>query len=409
MFYDTPMTATLESRRSLVLEHVPRATEIRRDLHKHPELGYAETRTSGIVADELAKLGIQVKTGLARGTGVLGYLPATTANPASAKTVGLRADMDALPILEETNLPYTSTTSGIMHACGHDGHTATLLGAAAVLANTEHRPHNVLFVFQPAEEGGAGGKAMCEDGALDGSAIGTPVDIMHGLHGWPEIETGVVAVRNGAMLASTDEFRLTIHGKGGHAAYPHLCVDPIVISAKIIDALQAVASRLVAPTESVVVTVSFIHAGKAVNVIPDSVQMGGTLRSLTDDVRQRASERIRGIVTGVALAMGGSAEIDWHVGYPVTFNDERATDRVRTVVRESFGESMLVERSTPTMGGEDFSYYSQLVPASFSFVGLRPPERTSAPGLHTPTFDFNDDALPKTIELMTALAVAEIE
>jgi len=402
------MTATLESRRSLIRDCTPRATEIRRDLHKHPELGYAETRTSSIVADELTRLGITVKTGLAGGTGVLGYLPATTTDPASAKTVGLRADMDALPILEQTDLPYASTNNGIMHACGHDGHTATLLGTAAVLANTAHRPHNVLFVFQPAEEGGAGGKAMCEDGALDGSALGTPVNIMHGLHGWPEIETGVVAVRNGPMLAATDEFRFTILGTGGHAAYPHLCVDPIVISAKIIDALQTVASRLVAPTDSVVVTVSFINAGSAVNVIPDSVKMGGTMRTLTDDIRQRAGERVREIITGIASAMGGRAEIDWHTGYPVTFNDEKATDRVRTVVREIFGESKLVERDAPTMGGEDFAYYSQLVPASFSFVGLRPPEQSTSPGLHTPTFDFNDGALPKTIELMTALAMADV-
>jgi amidohydrolase len=402
------MRVTIESKRELIDTCAERAVEIRRDLHRYPELGYEETRTSKVVSDELERLGIEHRAGLARGTGVLGFIPATTGDPAGAKTVGLRADMDALPILEATDLPYASANEGVMHACGHDGHTSILLGAAAALAGMAERPNNVVLVFQPAEEGGAGAKAMVEDGALDGSVLGRPVDVMHGLHGWPEIEAGVVAVRNGPMLASTDEFTFTINGQGGHAAYPHLCVDPIVISAKIIDALQTVASRLVAPTDSVVVTVGHIHAGEAVNVIPDRVVMGGTMRSLNDDVRRRAGERVRELVTGIALSMGGSADIDWHVGYPVTHNEPGATDRLRNVVRETFGESMLLERPTPTMGGEDFAYYSQVVPSSFCFLGLRPPERTSYPNLHTPGFDFNDGVVGKGIELMVGLGVSGV-
>mgnify|MGYP006431080231 CR=1 FL=1 len=402
------MTATIDSKGNGLDSCASRAIQIRRDLHTHPELGYEETRTAGIVAEELARLGIETRTGLAGGTGVLGFLPATSGDPARAKTVALRADMDALPIAEATDLPYASANTGVMHACGHDGHTSILLGAAAALAGMADRPNNVLLVFQPAEEGGAGGKRMCEEGALDGSAIGRPVDVMHGLHGWPEIEAGTVAVRDGAMLASTDEFEFTIHGTGGHAAYPHLCVDPIVIAAKIIDALQTVASRLIAPTDSVVVTVGSIHGGTARNVIPESVTMSGTMRALTDETRRRAGERVREIATGIALSMGGSADIDWHVGYPVTQNDPGATDRLRRVVRETFGEPMLLERSAPTMGGEDFAYYSQRVPSSFCFLGLRPPERASYPNLHTPAFDFNDDVIPTGIELMVGLAMGPV-
>jgi len=402
------MTATIESKGNGLESCARRAIEFRHDLHTHPELGYEETRTAGVVARELERLGIEARTGLAGGTGLLGFLPATVADPDGAPTVGLRADMDALPIAEATDLPYASSNQGVMHACGHDGHTAILLGAAAALASTEHRPNNVLFVFQPAEEGGAGGKRMCEEGALDGTAIGRPVDVMHGLHGWPEIEAGIVAVRNGPMLASTDEFEFTVRGTGGHAAYPHLCVDPIVIAARIVDALQTVASRFVSPTDSVVVTVGTIQGGSARNVIPDTVTMSGTMRALTDDTRRRAGERVREIVTGIPLSVRGSAEIDWHTGYPVTHNDPVATDRLRGVVRETFGQQMLLERAAPTMGGEDFAYYAQRVPSSFCFLGLRPPQRTSYPNLHTPGFDFNDGVIPTGIQLMLGLALAGV-
>jgi len=404
------MTEQTTTIRAHVEQAITRATEIRQDLHTHPEIRFEEQRTSSVVLAELESLSIERKGGLARGTGVLGFLPAKGAGVSqqSAKTVGLRADMDALPILEETGLAYASKNEGVMHACGHDGHTATLLGAARVLAGLDERPNNVMLVFQPAEEGGAGAEAMCEDGALDGSALGEKIDVMHGLHGWPEMEAGVVAVRNGPLLAATDEFVFTIHGKGGHAAWPHLCIDPIVIGAKIVDALQTVSSRTVGPTESVIVTIGQINAGNAKNVIPDSLTMGGTMRSLTDEIRTLAGDRVREIVTGIASAMGGRAEISWRVGYPVTHNDPGATDRVRKVVREAFGERALVEYPTPVMGGEDFSYYSRLVPASFSFVGLRPTDQASYPNLHTPRFDFNDGVLPRTIELMSTLAVAGV-
>ncbi len=391
-----------------IADAVPHATTLRHRLHRHPELMFEEHRTAEAVTEELKELEIEYKAGLAGGTGVIGWLPATTRDPASAPTIGLRADMDALPITEESDLPYASENPGVMHACGHDGHTAILLGAARVLAGVAQRPNNVLFLFQPAEEGGAGGDRMCRDGALGGAAaggLGQPVDMMFGLHGWPEIPAGKVATRVGPLLAATDEFNVTVRGTGCHAAYPHLGVDPVVIAAEIVSALQTIPSRRTSPLDNVVITVGSIHAGHARNVIPDEAHMIGTVRTLLAETRTQVEADFRRLVSGIAAAHGAEATIEWHEGYPVTRNDPDATARFRRVAEAAIGESNVLEREHPTMGGEDFAYYGLRVPACFYFVGLRPEGMDSWPNLHTPLFNFNDEVLPVAITLTVQLAL----
>ena len=383
---------------------VGRVVELRRDIHSHPELMFQEERTSDLVASELASVGVEHVAGLAGGTGVLGWLPATTADPASAPTIALRADMDALPIEEETGKPYASTRPGLMHACGHDGHTAILLGAARVLSRLE-RPNNALLLFQPAEEGGAGADKMCRDGALDGSRIGRPADMVYGLHCWPELGLGRVATRVGPLLAATDEFTVTIRGKGGHAAYPHFCVDPVVVGAHVVSALQTIASRRVSPVDPVVVTVGSIHAGTTYNVIPDTATMKGTVRTLREDTRRFVEEEFRTLIENTASAFGAHAQIDWSPGYPATENDAAPTERMTRIACAALGEARFLEREEPSMGGEDFSYYARYAPACFFMLGIKPEGWHTYPGLHTPTFDFNDDALGTGVEMMCRLAV----
>ncbi len=389
----------------LIQTELPTAIEIRHALHRQPELGYAEHRTAERIAARLTELGIEHKTGLARGTGVLAHIPATI-EPERAPTVALRADIDALPIAEQTGLPYASESPGLMHACGHDGHTANLLAVAAVLAELDFRPNNVTLLFQPAEEGGAGADAMIADGALNGTALGPPVDCIFGLHGWPDLPLGHVATRPGPLLASTDEFTVTIRGKGGHAAFPHNTHDPVVVAAHVVTALQSIASRRTRPTDSIVVTVGAIHAGSAPNVIPSEAVMKGTMRTLDAETRAMGEADFRRIVTGVAEAMHATAEIDWHTGYPVTHNDPAAAAHVRAIAVEALGDERVVDLPEPFMGGEDFSFYSQHVPAAFFIVGLKPPHADAYPLLHTPGFDFNDDAFAVGIELFVRLALA---
>lgn len=376
-----------------ISKEIPALVAIRHDLHQHPEIAYEEKRTASIVVRELEALGIQVKSGLAGGTGVLGYLPATVDSP-SPKTIAIRADMDALPIHEETGLSYASQTAGKMHACGHDGHTTIVLGVARVLSQIENRPNNIVFVFQPAEEKGAGGKKMVLDGAVEG------VDAIFGLHGWPTGKARQVATRVGAMMASADVFNVTLHGKGGHAAFPHGTVDSILILAQVIVALQSVASRNVDPLEAVVVTVAKVQAGSASNIIPEFASLVGTLRTLNDDVRALAMRRITEIVTGIATSMGGSAEIEFVDPYPVTVNHPQAVSWFRDAVKEAEAEEI-----APVMGAEDFSYYGKHVPACFFTLGLKPEEQETYPGLHTPQFDFNDEVISTGIESFCKIAL----
>lgn len=388
----------MPSMAELVSQDIPHLVEIRHDLHAHPELGYEEHRTSQVVQRELERAGVSHVAGLAGGTGVLGYLPSTQ-DPDQAKTVALRADMDALPILEDTGCSYASTTPGKMHACGHDGHTTILIGAARALALAE-RPNNVLFIFQPAEEGGAGGKRMCEDGVLNGSVLGRPADRIFGLHGYPGLHVGEVSTVDGPMMAAADMIHLTVKGKGGHAAMPHTGVDPIVVACHIVTAAQSIASRGVDPLDSIVVTFSQFNAGTAHNIIPGTVEIHGTVRTLQEDTRQFAERRLGEIAHGVASAFGAQVDYVYEHGYPVTVNDASMAAHFRANVGEN-----LQPDCVPVMGGEDFSFYGHHVPACFFWLGLRAPGQSTYPNLHAPQFDFNDEAIPVGVRAMCRLAL----
>ena len=379
--------------------------EIRHDLHAHPQIRFEETYASALVQKNLAALGIEFRAGLAKGTGVLGYLPATE-NPEGAQTIALRADMDALPIHEETGKPYARTIPGRMHACGHDGHTTILLGVAERLSKASHRPNNVLFVFQPAEEGGAGGDLMVKDGCLNGSLLGKKADFMFGLHGWTSVKLGHVATRVGALMASTDEFFVEMVGQGGHAAAPELSRDPIVAIAQFVTSVQQIASRNVDPFEQIVVTVGQIHGGAANNVIPMSAMVHGTIRTMNPEVRLMASERLRAVAHGVAAACNVSAEVTINEGYPVVINEASAVERFLRVAKDTLGEQFVSDDAKPTMGGEDFAYYGAECPCCFYQLGLIPDGQDSYASVHTPHFDFNDDALVVGVQLMTALALS---
>lgn len=400
-------TALAQSVKDAIRQELDAVVAIRRDLHKHPELSFHEERTSALVQRELARLNIPYKAGLAGGTGVVAFIPATETDP-STPSVALRADMDALPITEQTALPYSSTRDGVMHACGHDGHTAILLGAARVLTSLQTRPNNVTLVFQPAEESGGGGQRFCAEGMLEGSAgsgIGPRVARIFGLHGWPSLKLGTVKTKPGPLMASTDEFLITVRGKGGHAARPHLARDPIVAASAIVMSLQTIVSRSTSPVDSAVCTIGRIQGGTVDNVIPETVELEGTTRALTPEMRKLAEERVREISASVAKAHGCSVDIHWNVGYPVVHNDHSLTQRFFELARKILGENNTLLAETPVMGGEDFAYYAQRIPACFFFLGLCPKGDASYPEIHTPRFDFNDNAIPTAIELMTRLAL----
>jgi amidohydrolase len=374
--------------------------DIRHDLHRHPDLAYEETRTSEVVQRELAAAGVAFVGGLAGGTGVLAHIPGGDGSP-----LALRADMDALPIVEQTGLPYASETEGRMHACGHDGHTTILIGVARELAKASQagtlgRP--VTLVFQPAEEGGAGAKRMLDDGCLDGSIIGPAVERIFGLHGWPALPLGVLASRSGPILACADGFEIRITGRGGHAAMPHLCVDPIAAAAAVIQSAQHIVSRRVDPIMGGVLSITRIEGGTTHNIIPESVYLQGTTRFLDPEAGIALHEGFDKIVSGVAAAHGCTAEIDWHDGYPITYNAPEAYDYWDTVTAEAFSREQ-VQTMGPVMGGEDFSYYGEQIPACFFALGLCPAGEDSMPGLHHPSFDFNDEAIPLGIKAFLAI------
>ncbi|MEI7575310.1 MAG: amidohydrolase [Armatimonadota bacterium] len=378
---------------------------IRHDLHAHPQIRFEETYASELIQRELSALGIEFKAGLAKGTGVLGYLPATS-DPASAPTIALRADIDALPIHEETGKPYASTIPGRMHACGHDGHTTILLGVASALANQAVRPNNVLMVFQPAEEGGAGGDLMVKDGCLNGSLLGKKADMMFGLHGWTTVKIGHVATKVGPMMASTDEFYVEMVGQGGHAAAPESTRDPIVAIASFITTVQQIASRNTEPFDNIVVTVGQVHGGTANNIIPMSAMVHGTIRTMNAETRVMAKKRLEQVAHGVAAAHDVEAKVTINEGYPVVVNHEDAVARFVTVARGVLGEDKVSDKAEPTMGGEDFAYYSSECPCCFYQLGLIPEGVEEIPSVHTPHFDFNDDALEIGVRVMTALALS---
>lgn len=393
--------------RGVIRAELPGLVELRRELHRHPELSDHEHKTSERIQRELKALKIQFKTGLgSKGTGIVAHIPPTDAANAGKPAVALRADIDALPITEATGKAYASGTPGVMHACGHDGHTTMLLGTARALLKID-RPVPVTLLFQPAEEHGGGAEVMCRQGVLKGEAgggVGPAVGRIYGLHGWPSVELGKIATRPGPLMAATDDFDVYVRGQGGHAAYPHLCHDPIVAGCTVVTALQTITARAVAPHDAVVCTVGQFNAGTADNIIPDFARLSGTIRTLTPQSRALAKERFYRITEQTCAAHGCRAEIVWRPGYPVTANDPDETERFCAIAAEAIGAGNVQRVEQPTMGGEDFAYYGQHVPACFFFLGLKP-AGARFPALHQPDFDFNDDAIPLGIELMALAAV----
>ena len=370
--------------------------EIRRDIHAHPELAFQEARTSQLVAERLAGWGIEVHRGLAK-TGLVGVIKGRKS--ASGRAVGLRADMDCLPMHETSNIPHKSTHAGRMHACGHDGHTTMLLGAARYLQETRNFDGTAYVIFQPAEEGGGGGKVMVDEGLFDRF----PANEVYAVHNWPGLPPGQMAVRPGPVMAATDEIVITVRGKGGHAAMPQLTVDPVVATAQIITALQTIASRNANPLDSIVVSVCSMETSQTnvFNVIPDFVKLIGTVRSFRPETRDLAEARIKEIVGGVAKALGCSAQIEYKRGYPSTINSEREALFAAKVGERVFGAGNVLTDAEPTMGGEDFSYMLQKRPGAYVFLG-----QGGGPNncyLHNPGYDFNDEVIPLGAGYLAAL------
>ena len=363
-------------------EMLPEITAWRHDFHENPEILYEVHRTAGVVAEKLREFGCdEVVEGVGR-TGVVAVIEGTGTGP--ARTLGLRADMDALPMTEKTGLPHASKTPGAMHACGHDGHTSILLGAAKYLAETRRFSGTVVLIFQPAEEGGAGAKAMCDDGLMDRWNI----DEVYGLHNMPGLPAGHFAIRPGALLASADEFSITVTGRGGHAAQPHGTVDPVVVSAQIILALQSIASRNADPVKSVVVSVCVVKPDtEAFNIIPNSVHLMGTFRTLDPEMRSLTERRLTEIAIATAEAFGATAEVTVKNIGVVTMNAPEQTEFAADIAESVSGH---VDRATPPiMAGEDFSFMLEERPGAYIFLG----NGDTAP-VHHPEYDFNDDAIP---------------
>jgi hippurate hydrolase len=361
-------------------------TAWRRDLHAHPELLYDVHRTAASVAEKLKIFGCdEVATGIGK-TGVVGVIRGSrTAGGATRKVIGLRADMDALPIEEAGDVPYKSTVPGKMHACGHDGHTAMLLGAARYLAETRNFAGTAVVIFQPAEEGGAGGKAMVQDGLMERFGI----EEVYGMHNYPGLPVGEFAIRPGPLMAAADRLRIEIEGKGGHAARPHISIDPVLVGAQIINQIQSIVSRNVDPLQAAVVSICMFQAGTADNVIPQTALLRGTARSLEPRVRDILEERLHEVVEGTARLHGAKAKLTYKRDYPVTRNHERQTAFAASVAAEVVGRAHVDSDVAPVMGAEDFSFMLEARPGAFIFVG-----NGDSAGLHHPAYDFNDEAIP---------------
>src|ERR1700712_4730409 len=356
----------------------------RRDIHENPELLYEVHRTAAFVADRLREFGCdEVATGLGR-TGVVGVIKGQKpAGKGELKVSGLRADMDALPIQEATNLPYASKISGKMHACGHDGHTAMLLGAARYLAETRNFAGDAVVIFQPAEEGGAGADAMIKDGLMDRFKI----EQVFGMHNGPGIPVGSFAIRSGPVMAATDEVDIKITGLGGHAARPHICIDSVLVGAQVVTALQSIVSRSIDPLESAVVSICEFHAGNARNVIPQTAELRGTIRTLTPETRDLIEKRVHEGVAGVAQLTGPNTDLVYDQAHPVPKNPPSQPEFAPRVAKEIAGEQN-VHETPPLMGAEDFAYMLEARPGAFIFCG-----NGDTAGLHHPEYNFNDDAI----------------
>ncbi len=364
----------------------------RQDIHAHPELLYDVHRTAALVAEKLREFGCdEVVPGIGR-TGVVGVIKGRQPADGSGrgKVIGLRADMDALPIQEATGVPYASTVPGMMHACGHDGHTAMLLGAAKHLCETRNFAGTTIVIFQPAEEGGAGGEAMVKDGMMDRFAV----DEVYGMHNMPGLPVGHFALRPGPMLAASDRFEVSIEGHGAHAAKPHLSIDPVNIGCQLQQAFQSIVSRNVDPVHSAVVSLTMFHAGDATNIIPQTAKLGGTVRTLEEKVRRIVKERMHAICTGLGAIHGAKVELKYLDGYPVTVNHEAQTHFMADAARAVSGPQAVNVDLPPTLGGEDFAYMLEARPGAFIFCG-----NGDSAGLHHPAYNFNDQAIPAGVSL----------
>ncbi|MFN4058660.1 MAG: M20 aminoacylase family protein [Roseinatronobacter sp.] len=364
-----------------IAEMQPEIAAWRRDFHENPEVMFDCHRTAGIVAAKLREFGCdEVVEGIGR-TGVVGVIHG--ARRESGRVIGLRADMDALPILEATGLPHASKTAGKMHACGHDGHTAMLLGAAKYLAETRNFDGSVVVIFQPAEEGGGGGKVMCDDGLMTRFGISE----VYGMHNWPGVPVGTFAIREGAFFAATDQFQIDVEGLGGHAAKPHDCIDTTLVAAQIVVALQSIVSRNADPVGQMVVSVtSFVTESKAFNVIPQRVQLRGTVRTMDPKLRDLAQTRLTDLVTHTAAAYGAKANVGYERGYPVMVNTPEETAFAAEIARKVSGDCAAAPL---VMGGEDFAYMLEERPGAYILVG-----NGDTANVHHPEYDFNDDAIP---------------
>jgi len=368
---------------------------LRRDFHANPELGFEEVRTSRIVALRLAELGYEVRSGVGK-TGVLGVLRGK--HP--GLTVLLRADMDALPVQEESGETFASLVPGKMHACGHDGHTAILLGAAEMIAMRKERlAGTIVLCFQPAEEGQGGAKAMIADGALENPRV----DRVYGLHLWSLLETGKLAVRGGPIMASSDSIDITIRGRGGHGAAPHMSIDPIAVAAHFVTQVQSIVSRQIDPTEPAVITIGAMHGGTTHNVIPDTVRMLGTVRAFSAEVRNSLKPRIETVLRGCCEASGAAFDYDYAWRYPVTVNDPVQAEYVRGLAAQSLGSERVVD-FRPIMGAEDFSFMLRERPGCFFFLGAQRAGGASVPH-HNARFSIDEACLETGVQMMTALAM----
>ena len=354
----------------------------RRDIHAHPELLYDVQRTAATVADKLKSFGCdEVVTGIGR-TGVVGVI---RGGKGSGRVIALRADMDALPIQEANDLPYKSTVPGKMHACGHDGHTAMLLGAAHYLAESRNFAVTAVVIFQPAEKGGAGGKAMVQDGLMDRFHI----EEVYGMHNYPGLPVGQFALRPGPLMAAADRITIEIEGRGGHAARPHVSVDTVLVGAQIINQIQSIVARNVDPLHAAVISICVFQAGTTDNVIPQTALLRGTARSLTPEVRDLLEQRLQAVVTGTARLYGASAKLTYRRDYPVTRNHERQAAFAASVAGKVVGRERVDDAVAPVMGAEDFSFMLEARPGAFIFVG-----NGDSANLHHPSYDFNDEAIP---------------
>jgi len=363
---------------------------VRRDIHAHPELSFEEQRTADVVAAKLTEWGIEVHRGMGR-TGVVGVLKNGTSN----RTIGLRADMDALPMQEFNQFPHTSQHAGKMHACGHDGHVAMLLAAAQHLSRVKNFDGTVYFIFQPAEEGGGGAREMMKDGLF----TQFPMQAVFGMHNWPGLEVGKFALSAGPVMASSNEFKITIHGKGSHAALPHNGVDPVPVACQMVQAFQTIISRNKKPLDAGVISVTMIHTGEATNVVPDVCEMQGTVRTFSVEVLDLIEQRMRDVAQHTCAAFGATCSFEFERNYPPTINHAAETAFAQRVMASVVGEHNVVVQE-PTMGAEDFSYMLQAVPGAYCFIGNgdgvhREMGHGEGPcTLHNPNYDFNDDLIP---------------